>query len=76
MWYYIVIDIISYFYQLSYKLNAFIKLSGGTQRGDLFLYQSEEMKILNMSFPQVEIEPTICHFFYKLLFICNRHYYK
>ena len=31
-------------------------LSDGTQRLALFLYQIKEMKILNTSFPRVEIE--------------------
>ena len=33
-------------------------LSGGTQRRTLTLCQSEEMEILNISFPRVEIVPT------------------
>ena len=33
-------------------------LSGGTQRRTLPRYQSEETKILCISFPRVEIEPT------------------
>ena len=34
-------------------------LSDVTQRHSLLQHQSEEMKILNISFPRVEIEPTI-----------------
>ena len=33
-------------------------LSGGSQRRVLLQHQSEEMKILNISFPRVGIEPT------------------
>ena len=35
-------------------------LSGGTQRRALPRPQSEELKILNISFPRVGIEPTKC----------------
>ena len=35
-------------------------LSGGTQRHVLHHYQREEMKILNISFSQVEIESITC----------------
>ena len=38
-------------------------LSGGTKRHALPRYQSEEMKRLNVSFPQVDIEFTICRTF-------------
>ena len=35
-------------------------LSGGTQRRALPRKQGEEMKLLNILFPRVGIEPTVC----------------
>ena len=42
-------------------------LSGGTQRRAMPRHQVEEIKILNISFPRVECEPTIKKFSRKLL---------
>ena len=37
-------------------------LNGGTERHAFPCYQSEEMKIINVSCPRMGIEPTSCHF--------------
>ena len=42
-------------------------LSGGTQRRILLYYHSELMKILNITFPRVGIEPTTCHVYNRTL---------
>ena len=36
-------------------------LSDGTKRGDLPRHQSDQIKIFNIYFLRVEIEPTTCH---------------
>ena len=42
-------------------------LIAGTQRRALPTFQSKEMKILNISLPQVEIEPTTCRVYSRTL---------
>ena len=46
--------------QLSIEIWRHCEMSGGTQRRDSPRYQCEEMKILNISFPRVEIESKSC----------------
>ena len=45
---------------LSTEFRKHYVLSGGTQRRALPHYQSEEIKILNISFPRIGMEPTAC----------------
>ena len=45
---------------LSVKFGIHCVLSGGTQRCALPRHQSEKVKILNITFPRVEIEITTC----------------
>ena len=62
-------------FSLSTKFLKYCVPSGGTRRCVLSRYYSEEMKIQNISFPRVGIEPTTLAFIgeacdYKLTRLC------
>ena len=42
------------------RIPATLRVSGGTQRRSFPCYQKKKMKILDISLPRVEIEPTTC----------------